>query len=111
MKNSASKATVLVGVALFIGACGGGGAELNPEIKAHLGAYENLIEKFEPRFDTVRNNPPEFAKVANSYKQETQAWMNEWKTVAPNLSDEQGRAIKAAIDKLNRRAERMLTGA
>jgi len=110
MKNDVSKAVVFVFVALFAGACGGG-AELSPEINAHLGEYEQLIEEFEPKFDRVRSDPPEFAKVAESYKRETQAWMNELSTVAPDLSDEEGRAIKATIEKLNRRAVKMLTGA
>ncbi len=110
MRNSVCKVTVLVAVALCICACGGGSVELSPEIAAHLGAYEDLIEEFEPKFATVRNDPPKFAKVAASYSREAQAWIKEWQTVAPNLSEEEARTVKAIVDKLNRRAKSMLTG-
>ena len=68
------------------------------------------IEDYESKFDKVRNDPPAFAKVAESYRQQAQAWIDEWVTVAPDLSDDEGKAIQAAIAKLNRRATKMLTG-
>jgi len=91
-------------------ACGGS-AELGPEIAAHLDEYQQLIDEFEPKFDQVRNDPPKFAEVAESYRQRAQAWVEEWATVAPDLSDADGKAIQTAVAKLNRRAEKMLTGA
>ena len=110
MRTSISRTTVLVCVVLCTCVCGGG-AKLSPEIEAHLGVYEQLIGEFEPKFEAVRNNPPEFAKVADSYKQKTDAWMNTLGTVTSDLSDAEGRTFKAGIDKLNRRAVKMLTGA
>ncbi len=110
MNQSTLKALICLGAAVLACACGGGGASLDPEIASHLDQYENLIAEFEPRFAAVRNNQPEFAKVANSYAEATQAWMSRWETVAPNPTEEEGRAITTRIDKLNRRAEKMLTG-
>ncbi len=110
MSHGTLKAFICLGAVVLACACGGADASLDPEIASHLDQYEHLIAEFEPRFAAVRNNPPEFAKVANSYAEVTQAWMSRWETVAPNPSEEEGRAIKARIDKLNRRAEKMLTG-
>ena len=109
MRNAVSRASVLLGAVLLVCACGGESADLGPEITAHLEEYESLIKEFEPRFAAVRNDPPAFAKVADDYKQKTQAWMSRWEKVAPNPSDEEGRAIKARINRLNQRAVSMLT--
>jgi hypothetical protein len=111
MRSSIARATILVCAALFLGACGGSSADLSPEIAAHLSEYEVLIEQFEPKFATVRNDPSKFAGVADSYSREAQAWLSKWDSVAPDLSDEEARAVKSAIKKLNRRAKKMLTGA
>ena len=109
MGNRTSKTIVLATCALFVGACAGS-VELSPEAAAHLGEYEKLIEEFEPKFHQVRNDPPAFAKVAESYRQQAQVWIEEWATVAPDLSDDEGKAIQAALNKLNQRATKMLTG-
>ena len=68
-----------------------------------------MIEEFESKFDAVRNDPPAFAKVAESYRQKTETWMNELTDIAPDISDDEGKAISAAVDKLNKRATKMLT--
>ncbi len=110
MRNATSKTIVLVACTLLVCACSGS-AELSPEMAAHLGKYEQLIEEYESQFDKVRSDPPAFAKVAESYRQQAQAWIEKWATVAPDLSDDEGKAIQAALNKLNRRATKMLTGA
>lgn len=110
MTRSRSKPLFSAAIVLVVCACGGGGTELSPELTAQLDEYENLIDEFEPKFAAAKDSPSEFAKVADSYSQKTLAWMGKWETVAPNPSDEEGKAIKARIDKLNKRAERMLRG-
>ena len=109
MRNGTLKTIGLVACTMLVCACSSS-AELSPEMAAHLGEYEQLIEDYESKFDKVRNDPPAFAKVAESYRQQAQAWIDEWVTVAPDLSDDEGKAIQAAIAKLNRRATKMLTG-
>ena len=109
MGNGTSKTIGWVACALLVCACAGS-VELSPETAAHLGEYEQLIEEFEPKFDRVRNDPPAFAKLAESYRQQAQGWIEEWVTVSPDLSDDEGKAIQAALSKLNRRATKMLTG-
>jgi len=100
--------TMVVGCTLLLCSCGGS-VELRPEIATHLDGYEQLIEEFESKFDAVRNDPPAFAKVAESYRQKTETWMNELTDIAPDISDDEGKAIGAAVDKLNKRAIKMLT--
>jgi len=90
-------------------ACGGT-VELTPELQAQLDEYENLIETFEPQFADARGDTAKFADVADSYSQRVQAWMTKWSSVAPTLSDEEGKAVRASVDRLNRRAKRMLQG-
>ncbi len=83
--------------------------ELRPELRSHLAEYEALIEEYEARFAAVGSDRPKFAKVSEAYSKEVKAWLSEWDTVAPNMSDEEGRAVKAQVDRLNKRATRMLT--
>ena len=99
----------LIALILVLGACAGE-TELSPEIAAHLNAYEELIEKFEPEFDRVRNDPPRFAQVAETWRTQSEDWINQWGKVAPDLSEKEGKAIQASLNKLNRRAMKMLTG-
>jgi hypothetical protein len=84
--------------------------ELRPEIEAHLEKYESLIDTYEPKFAAARRSQAELRKVSDTYSKEAKAWMSEWRQVAPKLSDEEGKAIKARINKLNQRAVRMLQG-
>jgi hypothetical protein len=96
------------GLAWTLVSCSGQ-VELRPELQAHLDEYEGLIETYEVKLAEVRSDPPKFAKVASSYSREVKTWMGQWDTEAPNMSDEEGRAVKAQIDRLNKRAARMLT--
>jgi hypothetical protein len=98
---------LVLGCTLF--ACGTN-VELTPEVQAHLAEYENLIDTYQARFAEARGNPAKFADVADAYSEEAKQWMSRWSTVAPNPSDEEGKAIKASIDKLNKRAVHMLKG-
>ncbi len=109
MRNSTLKTIGWVGCVLLVCACGGS-VELDPETTAHLAEYERLIEEFEPQFDRVRNDPPAFAKVAEAYRQRTEAWLNKWADATGDISDAEGKAIQAAVNKLNKRATKMLTG-
>jgi hypothetical protein len=88
----------------------GGKVELAPEIEAHLQEYENLIASYEEKFANAAGDPTDFARVSASYTEKAKAWMSKWKTVAPDLSEKEGKALKARIDKLNERALRMLGG-
>ena len=90
-------------------ACGSD-VELRPELQAHLDEYEHLIDTYQAKFAGVRGNPPAFADVADAYSAEVKAWATKLDTVAPTMSDEEGRAVKARIDSLNKRAVRMLSG-
>lgn len=110
MRHRFSAVSVLVCLALLTCACGSGSADLSPDVAAHLDAYERLIEQFEPKFDTVRNDPPQFATVSASYTRQTKAWIDDWSNIAPDLSEDEGRAVESIVKKLNRRAEKMLTG-
>ena len=101
---------VILTVACTLLACGGE-VQLRPELQAQLDDYENLIQTYQTKFDGVQSDPPAFKRVADDYSREIKAWMSQWETVAPNLSDEEGKAVKARIDSLNQRAVRMLQGA
>ena len=105
--RSVSSFTVLI-LACSLLACGA--TELRPELQAHVDKYERLIETYEVKFAAVRGDHPQFAKVSDSYAEELQVWLKEFDTVAPTMSDTESLAVKARIDKLNRRAERMLMG-
>lgn len=62
------------------------------------------------KFGEVRFGQDGYAQVSNAYTREVQSWMGEWQTIAPNLSDAEGKAVKKRIDELNERAQRMLMG-
>lgn len=100
--------------AILLAACAllgcAGEVELRPELKAHLDEYESLIDAFEPKFANARADQAEFAKVAKAYSKEAKDWMSRWSSVAPEMSDAEGKAVKANINRLNRRAEKMLRG-
>jgi len=101
--------SVIVILSCTLFACGND-AELRPELQAQLDEYENLIETYQPKFAEARGNPPAFADISDAYSEDVKAWMTKWETVAPTLSDEEGGAVRARIDSLNRRAVRMLKG-
>ena len=85
-------ASVILILTVTLSACGSE-VELAPELQAQLDEYENLIDTFEPKFRAVRGDTAKFSDVADSYSQRVQAWMSEWSTVAPNLSDEEGLTV------------------
>jgi hypothetical protein len=97
---------LIVGCALF--ACGGD--KLKPEHQALVDKYERLIETYEPKFAAVGGDEAQLDKVSDSWAKELELWLREFKAVAPTLSDSEGLAIKASIDKLNRRADKMFMG-
>lgn len=96
-------------LALLLSACGGGEAELRPELEAHLAEYESLIDEYTDRFEDAAGNMSEFMGVAEDYSTDVLSWMSEWERVAPNMTEEEGRAVQKRIEALNQRAERMMT--
>ena len=84
--------------------------ELEPELQAHVDEYEALIRTYEAKFAEARSDPAKLAEVADSYSREVKAWIGRWANDTPDFSDEEGRVIKAHIDRLNERAEKMLRG-
>jgi len=107
MRKTASRIVLLLILPLL--GCGGE-VELRPEIQSHLDEYEQLIDSYQPKFAGARGNQATYAQVADAYSREARAWMERWSTIAPNPSDEEGKAITAQIDRLNQRAVRMLQG-
>ncbi len=111
LRTSISKATVVVGFMLFLCACSGS-AESTPTFTTttHLAEYERLIDEFEPQFDQARDDPREFARVSESYRQRTKVWMDRLIDMRSDVSASDWEAIQPDLDELNKRAERMLTG-
>ena len=111
LRTSISKATAVVGFMLFLCACSGSG-ESTPTFTttAHLAEYERLIEEFEQKFDEVRDDPRELARVSESYRRRTKVWTDKWMDMRFDVSASDWEAIQPDLDELNQRAERMLTG-
>jgi hypothetical protein len=93
---------VIVILSCALLACGND-VELRPELQAQLDEYENLIEEYQTKFVGARGNPPAFKDVADAYSRDVKSWMAKWDTLAPTLSQEESKAVKARIDALNKR--------